>query len=80
MLTSDGSGATVEPTPGDDQLPEETILKTVTELACRWHRNFPRSQKDPFVAGMCNGWVQAISLLLGADSQSVLRALELGKL
>jgi len=80
MLTSSSSTATVEPTPGDtDPAGEEIVLQTITELAARWHRH-AADTGDQFVAGMRNGWAQAISLLLDVDSRAVLAALEAGAL
>lgn len=50
------------------------ISDAVIELSARWHRHAFNS--DPTQLGMCIGWCQAISLLVGIPNSAVLTILK----
>ncbi len=50
-----------------------TLAEGVLELAARWYRSF--AEEDLFTAGRREGYVQAISLVMGKPHAQMLEAL-----
>lgn len=53
-------------------------LNVVNDLAARWHRHSMES--GDFARGLCDGWAQAIALLLDTEFAAVKKSLQDGQL
>lgn len=53
-------------------------LDVIDKLVARWNRHHMES--GDFVRGLCDGWAQAIALLLGTEFAAVKKSLQDGKL